>query len=154
MLLSIYELAPARPLREILHLGLAQIVSWCREIDSAATIGLNILLTDGERLVGSRWGRTLHYVERDGVHDCESCGFPHIHHDPRHRYRAVVIASEPISDEPWRTVPERSVFTVAPEMRLQIDPLPLAAEAGQTIPLGSDQQRPWKRSASLLIAKR
>lgn len=142
MLLSIYELAPDWPLREIFHLGLGQIVAWCREIDSAAKIGLNVLFTDGERLVGSRWGRTLHYVERDGVHDCEVCGFPHIRHDLRHRYRAVVIASEPISNEPWREIPERSVFTVSPEMVLQIDPLPLAAEVGQAIPSGSNQQRP------------
>ena len=133
MLLSAHDSAPARPLREILHQVLGQIAAWCHQIDSAARIGLNILLTDGERLVGSRWGRTLHYVERSGVHDCEVCGFPHIRHDPRHSYRAIVIASEPISNEHWREIPERSVFAVSPEMALQIDPLPSAAEAGQAI---------------------
>jgi glutamine amidotransferase len=53
---------------------------WCREIELAAAVGLNVILTDGERMVGSRLGRTLFYVEREGVHDCEICGFPHIHH--------------------------------------------------------------------------
>ena len=134
LLLSAHELAPAQPLCEILRRCLAQIAAWCREIDSAARIGLNILLTDGERLVGSRWGRTLHYVERVGIHDCEVCGFPHVRHDPRHSYRAIVIASEPISHEHWREIPERAVFAVSPEMALQIDPLPSAAEAGQAIP--------------------
>jgi len=122
MILSMYEALPAQSLLETLRLSLGQIVAWCQEIDPAARIGLNVLLTDGARLVGSRWGRTLHYVERSGVHDCEICGFPHIRHDSRHSYRAVVIASEPISHEPWREVPERSVFTVSPEMALQIEP--------------------------------
>jgi glutamine amidotransferase len=130
MLLAAHDSAPARPLREILHQVLGQIAAWCRKIDSAARVGLNVLLSDGERLVGSRWGRTLHYVERVGIHDCEICGFPHVHHDPRHNYRAIVIASEPISNEHWRELPDCSVFTISPEMALQIDPLPLPTEVG------------------------
>jgi glutamine amidotransferase len=133
MLLSAHESAPARPLSEILHRCLAQIAAWCHEIDPAAGIGLNILLTNGERLVGCRWGRTLHYVERSGVHDCEICGFPHIRHDPRRSYRAIVIASEAISNEQWCEIPERSVFAVSPELALRIDPLPLPTEAGWAI---------------------
>jgi predicted glutamine amidotransferase len=77
------------------------------------------MLTDGEQLVGSRLGRTLYYVERQGVHDCEICGFPHIHHNPRRAYRAVVVASEPISHEEWREVPERSVYRVCENLKLE-----------------------------------
>jgi glutamine amidotransferase len=94
---------------------------------------MNVLLTDGERLVGCRWGRTLHYVERVGVHDCEICGFPHVRHDPRGSYRAIVIASEAISNEQWREIPERSVFAVSPETTLEIDPLQPVAQSGQAI---------------------
>ena len=71
----------------------------------------------------ARLGRTLYYVEREGVHDCEICGFPHIHHDPHRRYRAVVVASEPISHEDWREVPERSVYRVNQNFRLETKPL-------------------------------
>jgi hypothetical protein len=88
-----------------------------------ADIGLNVLLTDSEELVGSRWGRTLWYVERDKVQDCEICGFPHIHHDPDVNYRAAVIASEPISHEHWIEAPERSIFSVTPDMRLHFESL-------------------------------
>ena len=133
LLLSAHDSAPARPLSEIFHQVLGQLAAWCRKIDSAARIGLNVLLSDGERLVGSRWGRTLHYVERVGIHDCEICGFPHIRHDPRRNYRAIVIASEPISNEHWRELPEGSVFTISPDMVLQIDPLPLPTEGGWAI---------------------
>ena len=123
MMLSLVETMPAQSLLETLRTSLEQIVSWCRAIDPDARIGLNVLLTDGTRLVGSRWGRTLHYVERSGIHDCEICGFPHIRHDSRRSYRAIVIASEPISHESWREVPECSVFAVSPEMSLQIEPV-------------------------------
>lgn len=109
---------PDRPLLDVLRHGIREIVEWCDEVDPAAGIGLNVILTDGKQMVGSRVGRTLYYVERDGVHDCEICGFPHIHHDPHQRYRAVVVASEPISDEDWREVPERSVYRVSEQFRL------------------------------------
>jgi predicted glutamine amidotransferase len=115
--------APHRPLSEVLRDGLRQIVEWCREIEPAAGVSLNVILTDGEQMVGSRLGRTLYYVEREGVHDCEICGFPHIHHDPHRRYRAVVVASEPISHEDWREVPERSVYQVNENFRLETEPL-------------------------------
>lgn len=123
MLLSLQEQRPMRPLLETLRTCLQQLAAWCRGRDPTAKLGLNVVLTDGERLVGSRWGRTLHYVERSGVHDCEVCGFPHVRHDPQHAYRAVVIASESISHESWCAVPDRSVYTVTRAMTLQIEPL-------------------------------
>ena len=115
--------APDRALVDVLRDGLRQIIEWCREIEPAANIGLNVILTDGEQMLGSRIGRTLYYVEREGVHDCEICGFPHIHHDTHRRYRAVVVASEPISHEDWRDVPECSVYRVSEHFKLKSEPL-------------------------------
>lgn len=115
--------APGRALLDVLRQGLRQILDWCREIEPAQGVGLNVILTDGEQMVGSRLGRTLYYVEREGVHDCEICGFPHIHHDPHRRYRAVVVASEPISHENWHEVPERSVYRVSEHFSLESEPL-------------------------------
>lgn len=120
---TLQEVEPDVPVREVLHKGLSQVVAWCRDIDPAARIGLNVILTDGERMVGSRLGRTLYHVERDGIIDCQICGFPHVHHDPHQVYRAVVVASEPISDEPWQEVPEGSVYEVTPDQRLAIQAL-------------------------------
>jgi glutamine amidotransferase len=115
--------APGRAPLDVLRQGLRQILEWCHEIKPAEGVGLNVMLTDGEQMVGSRLGRTLYYVEREGVHDCEICGFPHIYHDPHRRYRAVVVASEPISHEDWREVPERSVYRVNEHFRLESEPL-------------------------------
>jgi glutamine amidotransferase len=121
--LSRWAQHPHLTLCEALRAGLQQVIAQSRKTDAAATIGLNVLLSDGEELVGARWGRTLWYVERDQVQDCEIWGFPHIHHDPNAHYQAAVIASEPISDEPWVAVPEDTIFRVTPDMRLQFEPL-------------------------------
>lgn len=114
---------PDAPLVDIVRRGAGQVVRWCRDIDDSARIGLNIMMTNGHELVGTRLGRTLYKVERDGVHDCEICGFPHVHHDPRRRYHAVVVASEPISHERWQEIPEASVYRVNARYQLDIEPL-------------------------------
>jgi glutamine amidotransferase len=107
----------------VLRMGLQQVIAQSRKTDASAAIGLNVLLSNGDELVGSRWGRTLWFVERHQIQDCEICGFPHIHHDPNTHYRAAVIASEPISEELWIEVPEGTIFRVTPDMSLQFEPL-------------------------------
>lgn len=126
LLMTMHEQAPSLPLIEIVRRGVQQVISWCAEMGTADKVALNLLLTDGERLAGSRWGRTLYYTEREAVHDCEICGFPHVDHTPGHDYRALVVASEAISHETWREVPEQSVYCVTPEMRLYIEPVQTA----------------------------
>ena len=92
-------------------------------IDGDAPIGLNVLWTDGERLVGSCIGRTLWYLERDDIVACDICGVVHVHHKPSQGYRAVEIASEAITDEGWLHVPDGTVYSVDPDMRLRIEQL-------------------------------
>lgn len=84
---------------------------------------LNVLLTDGHCLVATRWNRSLHLVERTGLHDCEICGIPHVQHDPRTAYRACVIASEPISHEQWSEVPNHSVIAIDSELHVEQTPI-------------------------------
>ena len=89
------------------------MIGWCRAIGQEPHLGLNVLLTDGVRMVGSRWQRSLHYLERAGRAACPVCGRCHAA-GARDGYRALLIASEPITDEAWPEVPERSVFEVTP----------------------------------------
>jgi hypothetical protein len=88
-------------------------------------------------MVGSRLNRTLWYLERDGPVLCEICGQSHVHHSPKQRYRAVEIASEPITKERWLQIPNGTVFSVEPDFRLNIFPLSaeaiIAAEGAKTI---------------------
>lgn len=119
-LLTLWEHEPERPLVETLRMGLAQVVAWCQEIDPDQKIALNVLWTNGQQMVGSRLNRTLWYLERDGIVPCEICGQPHVHHNSKQHYRAVEIASEPITHETWLQVPNGTVFTVDPDFRLHI----------------------------------
>lgn len=120
---TLQESQPGIPPLEVLRQALRQVIAWCREADAGSSIGLNVVLTDGEEMVGSRLGRGLCYVERKGVRDCEICGFPHVHHDPRLEYRAVIVASEPISHEHWREVRDASVYRVTADFTLEVEPL-------------------------------
>lgn len=81
---------------------------------------LNFLLTDGKTLIASRWNHTLYWVARHGIRDCEICGIPHVHEEPGHDYRAVVVASEPISHEPWQELPEHSILSVDADVRAEV----------------------------------
>ncbi len=123
LLLTLREREPDLPLVEVVRRGVQQIVSWCADMNTDDKVALNLMLTDGEQLAGSRWGRTLYRVEREAIQDCEICGFPHVHHTPGTQYRAVVVASEPISHEHWQEVPERSVYLVGENMSLHVAPL-------------------------------
>jgi glutamine amidotransferase len=125
LILSTHEEAPARPLVASLQLALEQVIGWCRAIGQEPHLGLNVLLSDGLRMVGSRWQRELHYLERARSAACPVCGAEHAAGAPA-GYRALLIASEPITPEPWPEVPERSVFEVTPDLRLRV--LPLAAD--------------------------
>jgi len=81
---------------------------------------LNFILTDGEVLVASRWRHPLSWVARMGIHDCEICGIPHIQHGESADYRAVVVASEPISHEAWLELPEGGALSVDGALRHRI----------------------------------
>lgn len=123
LIMTLRDRYPEEALPELLRRGASQVLDLCRSHDPLAKIGLNLLMTDGLEIVGTRIGRGLFYVERDGVYDCEICGFPHIHHDPSRDYRAVVVASEPITHETWQEIPEESLIRISPNARISIEPL-------------------------------
>ena len=119
--LPLWARHPEQPLIETLRFGIEEIVTWAEATDPEARISLNFLWTDGDTLVGSKLNRTLWYLERDGLVDCEICGKPHVHHGPKRPYRAVEVASEPVTGENWLRVPNGAVFAVDPDMRLRIE---------------------------------
>jgi predicted glutamine amidotransferase len=96
---------------EVVACSVRELASRCREA-GATEAKLNIVLTNGHIMVATRWNNDLFMVLRKGIHDCEICGIPHVHHDGNHEYRAIVLASEKISDEPWTEVPNYSVIAV------------------------------------------
>jgi len=123
-LLSLFLRHPERGLLETVRMGLAQVVAWAKEVDPEARVGLNIVLTDGENMVGSRLNRSLYYLPRDHIFHCPICDEPHVHHEPGRDYRSVEIASEPITHgEDWYEVPNNTVYRVAEDYRLDMQHL-------------------------------
>ena len=132
-LLTLFAKNPEKPLIELLQTVVSQIVLWVREIDLKLTPSLNLFWSDGERFAGSRLNRTLWFLERDHTFCCDICGKPHVHHNPKKDYKAVEFASEPITDEQWLGVPNATVFTIDPDMRVHFEPLEIATGCEQTM---------------------
>lgn len=125
LILSRWMHQPATDLIETVSQTLEQIAGWARQVKPGANIGLNIVLTDGDQLVGSRLGRTLFFIERREMYHCRICGKPHVHHDPKQAYRAVEVASETITDEDWKGIPDGTVYSADPDYRLRFRPMAL-----------------------------
>ncbi|CAN0534339.1 unnamed protein product, partial [Laminaria digitata] len=122
-LISLQMRHPDYRLRDIIGHGLRRITSWSNEVDPAAAIGLNIVLTNGEQLVGSRLGRTLWHLVREDIVTCGICGQKHVHHDVGHDYRVIEIASEPITDENWRPFSDGVVYSVDEDFHFEVEAL-------------------------------
>lgn len=122
-LLSLRLRFPDHNLRELVAIGLNRLRQFCEQVDPMAPVGLNIVLTDGDCLVGSRLGRTLWQLRRERVYTCAICGRSHVHHDAGTDYRAVEIASEPISEDNWQELPDGVVYSVDEDHYLLVESL-------------------------------
>lgn len=123
-LLGLHMHHPDAPLATILGHGLRRIIDWSLEVDATAPIGLNVVMTDGSVMVGSRHGRTLWHLMRDSVVRCDICGGYHVHHNAGEKYRIVEFASEPITAERWLEVGEDTIWSISSALRLEMAAIP------------------------------
>ena len=56
--------------------------------------------------------RAQWHLRREQAYTCKICGRSHVHHDAGTDYRAIEIASEPISDDNWQEMPDGVVYSV------------------------------------------
>jgi glutamine amidotransferase len=89
---------------------------------------LNLLISDGDRMVVSRWGNSLYWVARRGITDCAVCSLNHAP-DATSGYRSVVVASEPLTDENWLEVPEGSLIAIDHDLTVSSRDLLVPARA-------------------------
>ena len=99
------------------------MIRWCRAIGQEPHLGLNVLLTDGERMVGSRW-QTHAALPASGP----ATALPGVRArrhaaGARDDYRALIIASEPTNDGRGPRSPNARLFEITPDLRLRIQPL-------------------------------
>lgn len=127
LLLSRRARNPGEPMVEVLRDAIRDVAGMVREVDPEREVALNVLWTVDGEMVGSRLRRSLWYQERDSPHRCERCGQDHPDPgrvDPEN-YRAALVASEPITDEAWKEVPEGTVFRLDGDLRFRFEALGL-----------------------------
>lgn len=100
-----------------------ELRTWAEEVDPEARVAVNVIWVEGHKMAGSRYNRSLFYIERDTPHVCEICGQQHAFPEDGEEYHVVEIASERLSSEDWQEMPRDSVFQVGPKEHLLIEPL-------------------------------
>ena len=100
--------------------AIEELACRCEEAKADKPAKLSFLLTDGRVMLALRWKNSLYCVFRNGIRDCEICGIPHVHHHSGVEYRAIVVASEPISHEEWQEVPDRHILAIDENIHLEM----------------------------------
>jgi glutamine amidotransferase len=117
----IYNQNPSAKLVTILTQGLRQIIQMIKVIDPDNESALNIVFSNGKEMAASCYNRSLYFIERGAVHPCQVCnGELHINDKPK-SFRALVVASEPITtDEKWQKIPNKSIIEVDSNVSFKI----------------------------------
>jgi glutamine amidotransferase len=103
------------PILDLMEESILELVRISLATGTRTPPQLNFVISDGRHLVASRWGNSLYWVFRNGVSDCSVCGTSHCR-KAEDGYRAVAVASEPISDEDWTEIPEGTLFGAADDI--------------------------------------
>jgi glutamine amidotransferase len=111
------------PTERALSRAVERVLEWSRGAEAALN---TLLMIDGE-LSGTRRGRSLWVLER-GLHRCTVCGEYHAHPPEDEEYRAVEFASEQLTDEDWRPVPEGCAFRVDDQLQVHYRDLPASPD--------------------------
>lgn len=122
---------PCPDLQKLAHVfarAVSDLAQRCRSAAPDEVEKLNFVITDGASMLVSRWNNSLSWVLREGIHDCELCGIPHVHHHGGTPYRAVVAASEPITHEQWLELPNEHLLAISPDVHPQVGSIVELAE--------------------------
>ena len=100
---------------------LKNLTRWSTAVDPRASVEASILWTINGLLTAARYDFPLYVLERTSPLLCSICGHPHARPSSGN-YRCVTFASQPLTDEDWREVPNRSVASVDAEASVTITP--------------------------------
>lgn len=113
--------SPDRSLPEVIQETFSELRSWTEELARGGELAVNVLWFLGSTFAGTRFNRTLYYIERHDPHVCELCGTTHIvgDTDPTDYY-SVEVASEPITSEAWTEIENHTGFVVGEDQQLEL----------------------------------
>lgn len=120
------ETIPDQPeaARKTLANAIAALAQNCRSAAPQTTAKLSFVLTNGHCMFACRWNETMYMLVRDGLYRCRICGTPHVRQGSAVNYRAVLIASEPMTDEHWESLPNHSLVSVSAGLECVVEPVP------------------------------
>ncbi|MFH1276795.1 MAG: class II glutamine amidotransferase [Candidatus Eisenbacteria bacterium] len=84
---------------------------------------LTFFATNQQVFLASRQGGPLYWLERDRPAVCKVCGESHGVVASGESYHAIVLATEPLSGEEWREVPEDHYLFVDPDLAVDVLPI-------------------------------
>lgn len=123
LLLERHRQVPDRPLHGTIRATILNVQRWCDAARPGTPLSLRLIWAHAPTLAGVCLNRPLWTLERDAPLRCPHCTRPHAYPSSRPPYRAVVVASEPLTDEDWQRLPDASLFTVDADGRLQVQPV-------------------------------
>jgi len=104
--------------------SIAALDALCRSEDPGRAAVLNFVLTNGRALIAMRWNASLHWLMREGASCCgpcdccDHCGEAHRSSGDGARFRALVVASEPICRGAWQELPEHGLVASDEAIRI------------------------------------
>jgi predicted glutamine amidotransferase len=79
---------------------------------------LNFLLSDGRFLLASCFGHSLHWINHIGPAVVDNGTDPSA--TTCREYRAAVVASEPVTQEAWQEIPDRSILVIDADIQASV----------------------------------
>jgi glutamine amidotransferase len=112
LLLERHRQVPDRSPAGSLRVTLKNLTRWSTAAAPDADLSATLLWVVDGRLAAVRFNRPLYLLERTEPLLCPHCGHPHAYPASRDDYRAVVLASQPVTDEDWQEVPNQSAVSI------------------------------------------
>jgi predicted glutamine amidotransferase len=105
------QAAAVEPVVAMIEESVSELIDLAIAVGAPTAPNLNFVIGDGRNLVASRFGNSLYWTFRRSLNDCSICGTSHCEQADE-TYKAVVVASEPLSNEEWLEIPEGTVLGV------------------------------------------
>lgn len=136
LLVSRWEEDPGTDRLAVLRGTLQDLLEWHGEVaaDGDGFLAVNVLWVRGHELVGCRINDPLYLTRRDRRHACQRCAPEYDEIPAEEEYRAAAVASEPVTDEEWHPIPDRSVFRIRDPGHVAVRPIREEDEARRPEP--------------------
>jgi len=120
--------APIHRMRDSFQKTIAMLNEMTGRSGSGIRSVFSLLLTNRQVMIAYCQHTPFYYVERDRAVVCPVCGESHVVLPAESSYRSVLVASEPVSGEEWKEIPDEHMVLVDPDVNVSVEPVCEPAE--------------------------